>query len=136
MFPQRPPDTVNLGLGDVEARRGPGPMSRASCAPSCPNDVQVFTRPELEGRRSPFDDAEPDRADFRVRADRRLRSSGIMVLYQTLATQIARQLAAIRYLKAIGYTNRFLDGSFSSKRAAHVDRLFSGARRGARASTR
>ena len=35
---------------------------------------------------------------------------GIMVLYQTLATQITRQLPQFATLKAIGYTNRFLDG--------------------------
>ena len=35
---------------------------------------------------------------------------GIMVLYQTLATQITRQLPQFATLKAIGYTNRYLDG--------------------------
>ena len=35
---------------------------------------------------------------------------GIMVLYQTLATQITRQLPQFATLKAIGYTNRYLNG--------------------------
>jgi putative ABC transport system permease protein len=35
---------------------------------------------------------------------------GVMVLYQTLATQITRQLPQFATLKAIGYTNRFLNG--------------------------
>jgi putative ABC transport system permease protein len=34
---------------------------------------------------------------------------GIMVLYQTLATQITRQLPQFATLKAIGYTNRYLN---------------------------
>jgi putative ABC transport system permease protein len=35
---------------------------------------------------------------------------GIMVLYQTLATQITRQLPQFATLKAIGYTGLFLNG--------------------------
>jgi putative ABC transport system permease protein len=35
---------------------------------------------------------------------------GIMILYQTLSTQIARQLSQYATLKAIGYTNRQLGG--------------------------
>ncbi|HEX2151495.1 MAG TPA: ABC transporter permease [Stellaceae bacterium] len=34
---------------------------------------------------------------------------GIMILYQTLATQITRQLPQFAMLKAIGHTNRLLD---------------------------
>jgi putative ABC transport system permease protein len=34
---------------------------------------------------------------------------GIMVLYQTLATQISRQLPQFATLKAIGYTDRYLN---------------------------
>jgi len=78
-----------------------------------PNDVQVFTRPELEAHEVAF---------WTTRTATGLIFGsglivafvvGIMVLYQTLATQIARQLPQFATLKAIGYTNRFQMGSFS-----------------------
>jgi putative ABC transport system permease protein len=36
---------------------------------------------------------------------------GIMIVYQTLATQVGRQLRQFATLKAIGYANRSLDGT-------------------------
>ena len=36
---------------------------------------------------------------------------GIMVVYQTLATQVSRQLPQFATLKAIGYRDRSLDGT-------------------------
>src|SRR5205814_2327569 len=74
-----------------------------------PNDVQVFTRPELAAHEISF---------WTTRTGTGLIFGsglivafvvGIMVLYQTLATQITRQLPQFATLKAIGYSNGFLN---------------------------
>src|SRR6202011_4711733 len=74
-----------------------------------PNDTQVFTRPELNAHEVSF---------WTTRTGTGLIFGsglivafvvGIMVLYQTLATQITRQLPQFATLKAIGYSNGFLN---------------------------
>ncbi len=108
MFPQRPPDAVNLGLVTLKPGADPDKVAgelRAALA----KDVQVFTRPELEAHEVAF---------WTRTATGLIFGSGlivafvvgIMVLYQTLATQITRQLPQFATLKAVGYTNGFLDG--------------------------
>ena len=108
MFPQRPPDAVNLGLVTLKPGADPDKVADALRA-VLPNDVQVFTRPELEAHEVAF---------WTTRTATGLIFGsglivafvvGIMVLYQTLATQITRQLPQFATLKAVGYTNRFLD---------------------------
>jgi putative ABC transport system permease protein len=73
------------------------------------NDTQVFTRPELNAHEVSF---------WTTRTGTGLIFGsglivafvvGIMVLYQTLATQITRQLPQFATLKAIGYSNGFLN---------------------------
>jgi putative ABC transport system permease protein len=109
IFPQRPPDTVNLGLVTLKPGADPDEVAGELRA-LLPNDVQVFTRPELEAHEVAF---------WTTRTATGLIFGsglivafvvGIMVLYQTLATQITRQLPQFATLKAIGYTNGFLDG--------------------------
>jgi putative ABC transport system permease protein len=109
IFPQRPPDSVNLGLVTLKPGADPDEVAGELRA-LLPNDVQVFTRPELEAHEVAF---------WTTRTATGLIFGsglivafvvGIMVLYQTLATQITRQLPQFATLKAIGYTNGFLDG--------------------------
>jgi putative ABC transport system permease protein len=108
IFPERPPDTVNLGLVSLKPGADPKRAARALRA-VLPADTQVFTRPELVAHEVAY---------WTVRTATGIIFGsglvvafvvGIMVLYQTLATQITRQLAQFATLKAIGYTDRFLD---------------------------
>jgi putative ABC transport system permease protein len=109
LFPERPADAVNMGLITLKPGADPNRVARDLRA-SLPNDVQVFTRPELTAHEVRF---------WTTRTGTGLIFGsglivaivvGIMVLYQTLATQITRQLPQFATMKAIGYTNLFLDG--------------------------
>ena len=109
MFAGRPPDTVNLGL--VTLKPGADPESAAKALRAVlPADMQVFTRADLVAHEVAY---------WTIRTATGLIFGsglvvsfvvGIMVLYQTLATQITRQLPQFATLKAIGYTDRYLDG--------------------------
>lgn len=108
MFAGRPPDTVNLGLVTLKPGADPDQAARALRA-ALPADTQVFTRAELVAREVAY---------WTIRTATGLIFGsglvvsfvvGIMVLYQTLATQITRQLPQFATLKAIGYTNRYLN---------------------------
>jgi len=108
LFPQRRPDAVSLGLVTLKPGADPDKVAGALRA-ALPKDVQVFTRPEIEAHEVAF---------WTTRTATGLIFGsglivafvvGIMVLYQTLATQITRQLPQFATLKAVGYTNRFLD---------------------------
>jgi putative ABC transport system permease protein len=109
LFPGRPADTVNLGLVALKPGADPDRVAQALRA-SLADDMQVFTRPELTAHEVRF---------WTTRTGTGLIFGsglivavvvGIMVLYQTLATQITRQLPQFATLKAIGYTNLFLNG--------------------------
>lgn len=109
LFPGRPADTVNLGLVTLKPGADADRVAQALRA-SLPDDMQVFTRPELTAHEVRF---------WTTRTGTGLIFGsglivavivGIMVLYQTLATQITRQLPQFATLKAIGYTNLFLNG--------------------------
>ena len=109
LFPGRPADTVNLGLVSLKTGADPDRVAQALRA-SLPSDTQVFTRPELTSYEVRY---------WTTRTGTGLIFGsglivavvvGIMVLYQTLATQITRQLPQFATLKAIGYTNLFLNG--------------------------
>ncbi len=109
MFAGRPVDTVNLGL--VTLKPGADPESAATALRAVlPADMQVFTRADLVAHEVAY---------WTIRTATGLIFGsglvvsfvvGIMVLYQTLATQITRQLPQFATLKAIGYTDRYLDG--------------------------
>ena len=105
----RPADTVNLGLVMLKPGADPDRVAQQLRA-SLPDDMQVFTRPELTVHEVRF---------WTTRTGTGLIFGsglivavivGIMVLYQTLATQITRQLPQFATMKAIGYTNLFLNG--------------------------
>jgi putative ABC transport system permease protein len=109
MFPNRPPDTVNLGLISLKPGADPDRAAQAIRA-ILPADTQVFTRPELVAHEVAY---------WTTRTATGLIFGsglvvafvvGIMVLYQTLATQITRQLPQFATLKAIGYSDRYLAG--------------------------
>jgi len=109
LFPDRPPDTVNLGLVSLKPGTDLDRAARALRA-VLPADTQVMTRPELVAQEVKY---WTTRTATGIIFGSGLVVSfvvGIMVLYQTLATQITRQLPQFATLKAIGYTNRYLNG--------------------------
>ena len=108
MFPNRRPEQVNFGLVTLKPGADPDRVARELRA-VLSNDTQVFTRPELNAHEVSF---------WTTRTGTGLIFGsglivafvvGIMVLYQTLATQITRQLPQFATLKAIGYSNGFLN---------------------------
>jgi putative ABC transport system permease protein len=109
LFPDRPPDTVNLGLVSLKPGADPERAAQALRA-DLPADTQVFTRSGLVAQEVAY---WTTRTGTGIIFGSGLVVSfvvGIMVLYQTLATQITRQLPQFATLKAIGYTNRYLNG--------------------------
>jgi putative ABC transport system permease protein len=108
LFPDRPPDTVNLGLVSLKPGADPERAAQALRA-VLPADTQVFTRSGLVAQEVAY---WTTRTGTGIIFGSGLVVSfvvGIMVLYQTLATQITRQLPQFATLKAIGYTNRYLN---------------------------
>jgi len=108
MFPERPPDTVNFGLVTLKPGADPDRVAQALRA-ALPADTQVFTRPELVAHEVAYWTTRT--ATGLIFGSGLVISLivGIMVLYQTLATQITRQLPQFATLKAIGYTDRSLN---------------------------
>src|SRR5271155_617647 len=108
MFPARPPDAVNLGLVNLKPGADPDRAAQAMRT-ILPADTQVFTRPELVAHEVAYWTTRT--ATGMIFGSGLLISFvvGIMVLYQTLATQITRQLPQFATLKAIGYSDRYLD---------------------------
>src|SRR5712691_5423911 len=108
MFPHRPPDTVNLGLVTLKPGADPDGTAKALRA-VLPAGMRVFTRPELVAHEVSYWTTRT--ATGLIFGSGLVVSFvvGIMVLYQTLATQITRQLPQFATLKAIGYTDRYLD---------------------------
>jgi putative ABC transport system permease protein len=109
LFPMLPRGTVNLGLVTLKPGADPDGVARELRA-ILSNDTQIFTRPELTAHEVAF---------WTTRTATGLIFGsglvvavivGIMVLYQNLATQITRHLPQFATLKAIGYSNRVLDG--------------------------
>ena len=108
LFPMRRPEAVNLGLVALKPGADPDQVARELRA-ALPNDTQIFTRPELSSHEVSF---------WTTRTGTGLIFGsglvvafvvGIMVLFQTLATQITRQLPQFATLKAIGYSSAFLN---------------------------
>jgi putative ABC transport system permease protein len=104
---RRRDDPVNLGLITLTPGADADKVA-AQLRQTLPNDVQVFTRGGL---------AAQENAYWTTRTSVGLIFGsglvvalivGIMVLYQTLATQIARHLPEFATLKAIGYGNASL----------------------------
>lgn len=108
MFPQRSPDAVNLGLVTLKPGADPDRVAQAIRA-KFPADTQVFTRPELVSHEVAYWTTKTATGMIFGSGLVVAFVVGIMVLYQTLATQITRQLPQFATLKAIGYTDRYLD---------------------------
>jgi putative ABC transport system permease protein len=107
LFAPRPADMVNLGL--VTLAPGTDPANAADAlAKALPDDVQIFTRETLKQHEDKY---WTTRTSVGLIFGSGLIISfivGIMVLYQTLATQITRHLPEFATLKAIGYSHSYL----------------------------
>ncbi len=109
IFPARPRDTVNFGLVTLQPGADPERVATALRA-ALPADTRIFTREGLSAHEVAFWTTKTGTGLIFGSGVVVAFVVGIMVLYQTLATQIARQLPQFAMLKAIGHTNRFLDG--------------------------
>jgi putative ABC transport system permease protein len=110
LFPFRKLGQVNLGL--IQLKQGVDPDRAAdSLRKLLGGDIQVFTRPELEAHETSY---WTTRTSVGLLFGSGLIVSfivGVMVVYQILATQVSRQLPQFATLKAVGYGDRFLDGT-------------------------
>jgi putative ABC transport system permease protein len=110
LFPYRSLDQVNLG--PIQLKPGIEPeQAAAELRKLVSSDVQIFTRSALETSEVAY---WTTRTSVGLVFGSGLIISfivGIMVVYQTLATQVSRQLRQFASLKAIGYANRSLDGT-------------------------
>jgi putative ABC transport system permease protein len=109
IFDHRPPDTVNLGLVTLKHGADPEQVARA-LRQILPDDTQVLTRDELAAKEVSFWTTKTGTGLIFGSGLVVAFIVGIMILYQTLATQITRQLPQFAMLKAIGHTNRLLEG--------------------------
>lgn len=107
IFPNRSLDSVNLGLVTLKPGSDPEKAARRLRA-LLPPDTRVFTRAELDAYEESF---------WRKRTSTGLVFGfgvivsivvGMVILYQTLATQIIRHLPQYATFKAIGYTDSYL----------------------------
>ncbi len=107
IFPRRSLDSVNLGLVTLKDGSDPG-LAAARLRVLLPPDTRVFTRAELDAYEETF---------WRKRTSTGLVFGfgvavsvvvGMVILYQTLATQIIRHLPQYATFKAIGYTDGYL----------------------------
>jgi putative ABC transport system permease protein len=108
LFPYRSLDQVNLGPIQLKPGVDPGRAATELRKVLGP-DTQIFTRDELEAREVSY---WTTRTSVGLIFGSGLLISfvvGIMVVYQTLATQVSRQLPQFATLKAIGYRDRSLD---------------------------
>jgi len=110
LFPYRRLEQVNLGpiqlKPGVDHDRAVEELRKILGA-----DTQIFTRSELEAHETAY---WTTRTSVGLIFGSGLIISfvvGIMVVYQTLATQVSRQLPQFATLKAIGYRDRFLSGT-------------------------
>jgi putative ABC transport system permease protein len=106
-FAPRSDQVVNLGLVTLASGVQPREVA-AELTKALPDDMQVFTRPELKRHE---DDYWTTRTSVGLIFGSGLVVSflvGIIVLYQTLATQIVRHLPEFATLKAIGYSDVYL----------------------------
>ena len=104
----RPRDTVNLGLVTLKPGADPDKVAQA-LREVLPDDTQVFTRAELAANEVAFWTTKTGTGLIFGSGLVVAFIVGIMILYQTLATQITRQLPQFAMLKAIGHTNRLLE---------------------------
>ena len=110
IFPFRQLGQVNLGL--VQLKHGvDSDRAAASLRQFLGGDIRIFTRPELEAHETAY---WTTRTSVGLLFGSGLIVSfivGVMVVYQILATQVSRQLPQFATLKAVGYGDRFLNGT-------------------------
>jgi putative ABC transport system permease protein len=110
LFPFRQLGQVNLGL--IQLKQGIDPdRAAASLRQLLGGDIRIFTRPELEAHETSY---WTTRTSVGLLFGSGLIVSfivGVMVVYQILATQVSRQLPQFATLKAVGYGDRFLNGT-------------------------
>jgi putative ABC transport system permease protein len=110
LFPFRKLGQVNLGL--IQLKQGVDPDRAAdSLRKLLGGDIRIFTRPELEAQETAY---WTTRTSVGLLFGSGLIVSfivGVMVVYQILATQVSRQLPQFATLKAVGYGDRFLNGT-------------------------
>jgi putative ABC transport system permease protein len=104
----RPRDTVNLGLVTLKPGADLDKVADA-LRKVLPGDTQVLTRNELTAKEVAFWTTKTGTGLIFGSGLIVAFVVGIMILYQTLATQITRQLPQFAMLKAIGHTNRRLE---------------------------
>jgi putative ABC transport system permease protein len=108
LFPYRNLDQVNLG--PIRLKPGVDPdRAAAELRKLLGPDTRIFTRSEIDAREVAY---WTTRTSVGLIFGSGLIISfvvGIMVVYQTLATQVSRQLPQFATLKAIGYRDRSLD---------------------------
>jgi putative ABC transport system permease protein len=109
MLPNRSLASVNLGLIRLKPGADPNRVA-AALRKIMPEDTRVFTRAEL---------AKHEVAYWLIRTSTGTVFGfgglvavivGLVILYQTLSTQVARQLPQYATLKAMGYSDRYLGG--------------------------
>jgi putative ABC transport system permease protein len=110
LFPYRGLDRVNLG--PIQLKPGVDPdQAAAELRNGLDPNTRIFTRAELAAHEVAY---WTTRTSVGLIFGSGLIISfvvGIMVVYQTLATQVSRQLPQFATLKAIGYRERSLDGT-------------------------
>src|SRR5262249_53019256 len=108
LFPGRRGGPANLGLVTLAPGVDPG-RAAADLRRTLPDDIEVFTRAALAAQEDAY---WTTRTSVGLIFGSGLVVAfivGIMVLYQTLATQITRHLPEFATLKAIGYADSYLD---------------------------
>ena len=107
IFPDQSLDDVNLGLLTLKPGSDPDKVA-AELRALLPADTQVFTRAEIDAYEQAF---------WRMRTSTGLVFGfgvivsivvGMVILYQALTTQVTRQLPQYATLKAMGYTDGYL----------------------------
>ena len=108
IFPYHSPATVNLGLIRLKPGSSGPDLVAKRLREILPADTQVFTRPEIEATDVEFWQRHTSTGlvfGFGVLVAIVV---GVVILYQTLATQVTRQLPQYATLKAMGYTDAYL----------------------------
>lgn len=108
VFPHRSPGKVNLGLVMLRPGADPGQVA-AALRRVLPPDTQVLTRAGLARHEIAYWTTKTATGVIFGSGLIVAFIVGLMILYQTLATQIARQLPQFAMLKAIGYRDRALN---------------------------
>ena len=109
MFRDRSLATVNLGLIELSPGANAGEVA-ARLREILPADTKIFTHSQLEAEEVKYWQTRTATGlifGFGVAISIVV---GIVILYQTMATQVIRHLAQYATLKAIGYTDGYLSG--------------------------